>query len=445
MYCPSNTLVMLKCPSGTYAPLVEQSACTTCPEGYYCETGATVGVITPADCPNGHYCPEATGNYEIFRCPVGTYHDPSDGNNLNSSDDCQDCPETYYCPQVAMYDTAYLAFTCQDGYLCEAGSTSATGSDECPRDYYCVAGVATHCPTGYYSTATGLRSNVECVACSPGKICPNYSSGIYSCPEGNYCPGLITNEADMTTCPAGSYCPAGSGVPVMCEPGTYQDLTGQIACTTCTAGSYCPDSGLIAPTACSTSYGFYYCPKGSIFPGKCPIGYFVENQDTCTACGVGEYCWPEDDNSGDGVKGTCEYLNGYLCRSGSYSPRPLIDGLAYIQAGSNAFLTYNGPVLGGWYSIADGVAVACDAGTWQPSILSQGCIDCYEGRYCPNTGMSELDGYLCAAGYWCGKGQLLEEPPNGTVYATGIDSSLTASENGGLCPIEYECSYTLIH
>lgn len=112
MYCPTNTIVELKCPSGTYQDETAQSSCKACPEGYYCETGETVGVITPADCPNGHYCPESTGNYQIFRCPIGSYHDPLDGNNLASSDDCRDCPETYYCPQVAMYDTAYTSFPC---------------------------------------------------------------------------------------------------------------------------------------------------------------------------------------------------------------------------------------------------------------------------------------------------------------------------------------------
>lgn len=202
---------------------------------------------------------------------------------------------------------------------------------------------------------------------------------------------------------------------------------------------------MTAPTSCATSYANFYCPEGSVNPTKCEIGYYVENQNTCTACTAGNYCWPAPDNTSDGIEGTCDDSLGYLCRSGSYSPRPLIAGLDFIQAGSNAFLSYNGPVKGGWYSTTGGVAVACAVGTWQPSILTQACIDCYDGHYCPNTGMDSLDGFLCAAGYWCGKGQTLEEPPNLTTYSTGIDPALAGTENGGLCPIEYECSYTLIH
>lgn len=119
----------------------------------------------------------------------------SDAAGLTDTNECTNCPDTYYCPQVGMVDTAYTSFPCQDGYLCATGSSSSTGSSECPKDNYCVAGTQTACPTGYYSTNTGLRSAAECIACPPGKICENYSVGIYDCLEGYYCPGKITAQS----------------------------------------------------------------------------------------------------------------------------------------------------------------------------------------------------------------------------------------------------------
>jgi hypothetical protein len=120
-----------------------------------------------------------------------------------------------------MTEVDFLSFSCEDGYLCDTGSESGTGTSECPKDQYCIGGFATDCPAGYYSTETGLRSVDECVPCPPGKICPAMSVGIYSCVEGYFCPGLITLEADMTICPIGHYCPSGAELALMCEPGFY--------------------------------------------------------------------------------------------------------------------------------------------------------------------------------------------------------------------------------
>jgi hypothetical protein len=125
----------------------------------------------------------------------------------------------------------------------------------------------------------------------------------------------------------------------------------------------------------------------------------------------------------------------------------LVDGLAFIQAGSIAFGTYNGPVKGGYVAKATGLGevTACAVGTWQPSILSIVCMDCYKGRYCPNTGMDNIDEFLAAAGYYTLTGATLEEPPTGTVYGTGLDAALTGKVNGGPCDKERECKYTMMH
>lgn len=199
----------------------------------------------------------------------------------------------------------------------------------------------------------------------------------------------------------------------MCQPGTYQDLEGQKSCKICTAGSYCGDSGMEDPVLCSVAHEFYYCPTGTIYPTKCEIGYsVVVGNDECVPCAHHKYCWPEAHNEGDGTQlDDCDILSGYLCRSGAFSPKPLIDGLEFIQPGSNQFNNYNGPVLGGYIADPDTFeAVACTLGTWQPSILSTACLDCYDGHYCPNSGMANIDEYYCAAGYFCYKGNYVEQP-----------------------------------
>lgn len=104
MYCPAGTLVERICPSGYYQDDTAQTNCKICTAGYYClvAPGDVVGIINPVKCPDGHYCPEGTANYEIYRCPIGTWHDDTAtaGNaaGLSDASQCTDCPEKFYCP-----------------------------------------------------------------------------------------------------------------------------------------------------------------------------------------------------------------------------------------------------------------------------------------------------------------------------------------------------------
>ena len=146
----------------------------------------------------------------------------------------------------------------------------------------------------------------------------------------------------------------------------FQDLEGQLSCKICPAGSYCPTSGLDAHIICAGDATFdnFWCPEGTITPKKCDIGLYVSADSiTCESCPRRNYCWPTSDNT-NGNRGICAYTEGYLCQGGSYSDKPLKSGLAYIQPGSLEFTTYNGPVLGGYISIATGYAQACPVGTF---------------------------------------------------------------------------------
>ena len=69
-----------------------QSACKSCPEGYYCDgtiqnnTFCSTGVQNPAPCEPGNYCPNATKFSNEYRCPNGTY---SDQYYLKDSSECE--------------------------------------------------------------------------------------------------------------------------------------------------------------------------------------------------------------------------------------------------------------------------------------------------------------------------------------------------------------------
>lgn len=168
------------------------------------------------------------------------------------------------------------------------------------------------------------------------------------------------------------------------------------------------------PCDASTGYLNWYCPEGSIQPKVCKIGEtFDATTQTCLKCPAGKYCWPEPNTwTNDlGVRGDCDFANGYLCRSGSYARKPQQKNLSLILAGSSLFLTYNGPVIRGFYSDGLGGAISCPAGKFQPSAFSTGCLDCMKGRYCDKTGMFDLQDNLCKGGYECAKGQTQPDPP----------------------------------
>ena len=206
---------------------------------------------------------------------------------------------------------------------------------------------------------TGLTKENECIECYPGSICIsdlsdplNPVKAVSDCPAGYYCVGNLNSDAlpancaggdtCMTDCPQGHYCPTGSYEPIKCEPGTYNDVENQSECSTCPLRSYCDESGLTAPKSCfDNGFEHWYCPEGSINPEVCPAGTYGNNQEECLPCATGNYCQPNVDGTGQlldaGVAGLCDHDEGFICYSGSFSPRPIYEGFEYIQRGSSTF------------------------------------------------------------------------------------------------------------
>jgi hypothetical protein len=207
----------------------------------------------------------------------------------------------------------------------------------------------------------------------------------------------LSSMTGATDCPAGHYCPSGSFQGTKCAHGTYQDLTGQISCKNCTENFICNDLALTSQTTCPD---YRKCPANSIRGRRCDPGEYIGTTGTytCSSCPAGKYCWPLPKSAPDnGNQGTCS--DGYVCQGGSAYKMPTIS-LTTIVAGSSEFSSYNGPAYPGYYSTGGTTQTACATTTFQPSAYSTACITCREGYFCPITGLSSLENYLCAEGYY---------------------------------------------
>ena len=128
-----------------------------------------------------------------------------------------------FCSFFSSTTGSAFPIPCTGGYYCERlGQSAVTDTDRCYAGFYCSGGASR----------------------------PNVTDGI----TGNLCP-------------AGSYCPAGSAAPLLCPPGTFSSIVGNMDesdCIFCLGGFYCNGSGLATPTAICPSK--YFCPNGTIVP-----------------------------------------------------------------------------------------------------------------------------------------------------------------------------------
>ena len=110
----------------------------------------------------------------------------------------------------------------------------------------------------------------------------------------------------------------------------------------------------------------HYCPTGTAYPFKCPVGRFstAENNieaDDCDACTQGYYC---ETTGLDAVTAPCE--EGFYCPAGQHEPRPE----AY-----KCTMGYYCPE--GAYELTP-----CPAGTYMPHDYGSLCYDCPRGYFC---------------------------------------------------------------
>jgi hypothetical protein len=195
-----NSQFPTNCPKGTFQPAKNQSGiddCRPCLGGFHCD-GVGLGNILKFEdkyrCPLGHYCPMGS-TLKPIPCLAGTFTDEtavdsksgSEKFSADSLNDCNYCPEHYYCERGTNYRFQY---PCKDGYLCPKGSGAMIA---CEAGFYCKRDkdvmVQTVCPQGYYCPV----GSSEPRKCDPNQFCPEKSvspaqGGMtrYDCKPGEY-------------------------------------------------------------------------------------------------------------------------------------------------------------------------------------------------------------------------------------------------------------------
>lgn len=537
-YCPVGTSLtnQYPCPGGTYTDLTNltnAASCTICPKGFSCPQG-TGGISNPPlPCAPGFYCPLGTTVSTQFPCNPGTY---SPFSNLTAANECLPCPAGNYCSGgwSAIGSPTDGVGACAAGHACPQNSSVPT-QNACPAGTYspftnltsiteclpCTLGnfcrfpgtiTPTPCNAGSFQNSTGATSciispegfqatvgSVNPIPCSPGFFSRTNQGVCTPCTTGFYCPNIGTTFTAMTKlyacssgffcatgkasapitpddlCPLGYYCPSATDQPILCNPGTYANVTGLSECIACPPGLYCI-AGASNPTGpcdvghfCSVNSsgprqnacpgGTYnpfaqkssltdclscgngtfcppgsftqtpcpqgnYCPSGSSSPTPCSIGTFgnrtnLASLTECTPCSPGKFC---DTRGLIAPTGLCD--PGYYCTGGSPLSSP----------GSNP--TEEAPwvaLLGNYGSICPPGGY-CPAGAYEPSPCPigtylnstgesspAGCLTCTPGSYCASTALPGPTG-LCSPGYYCTGGATHPQQytaPNGTYTLAG--------------------------
>ena len=409
--CPLGSPVQTPCESGFYQSLPGIGACLECPAGMYCDRNEAIaeaqsgvgapshGVKTPKACPAGFYCPNGTQTRRQFPCPVGTY---SNSTNVENITECRLCPAGFYCEAENITEPTGK---CAPGYYCVLGATTltptaSTRGGPCLQGSFCETGWSwpTPCPKGTFGDRDHLPSEPDCTTCPPGEFCAQSGLGAPngSCLAGFYCSNRSeeanpVGKAYGDECPVGYFCPDHSYEPITCPAGSYQPyvrMTNITACLQCDPGKFCNSTGLAAVSG-DCAAGFYcagganlpvpldgttgdICPAGSYCPLGSPTHYYCANgtytnhtgASYCYACPQGYYCDMRD--------------RAVLCPVGHYCPE---------STGVD------------WQP--------CPAGTYNPQTGLRNvteCTQCDGGRYCLTPGRSAVSGN-CTAGYFCRTGK----------------------------------------
>ncbi|CAM9892613.1 unnamed protein product, partial [Chrysoparadoxa australica] len=284
-----------------------------------------------------------------------------------------------------MHVSPQCSGACSPGFHCPAGSTTATELP-CPAGHLCAP------PAAPQLIATGLQlllgdgGEHQLQLCEKGSYCVG---GLATpCPEGFFgdAEGL-SSPSCSGRCLPGTYCPKGSVLPTTCEPG-FTCSTGEragISKSPCAAGSFCSDAGSSTDGALCPRGSF--CPAGSVQPTDCPGGTYGEAEGLdSSAC-----------------SGPCP--EGYFCPRGTDSPisNPCTDARAYCPEASAAPIDvelghYTLPEVGGPYTSQ----APCEPGHY--------CIDgvrheCAAGLVGSNFGLASIYcSEFCPAGFYCPEG-----------------------------------------
>jgi hypothetical protein len=295
---------------------------------------------------------------------------------------------------------------------------------------------------------------------------------------------FVSTDADIsisgiTTCNQGYYCP-GDVAPIACQAGTYNDLYGKTSSSAC--------------INCSISYPGFYCGIGTITPGGCPSGSYLQSSQcitcppgsycvgqmnapqacadgtylgggslsSCLPCTPGNYCQKQSSTVGAIAVQQCpagSFMPEYstrsanecgVCPKGSYCPAGSIAGIQCPAGTANGLPSQSSNTSCvacgyGGYAIAGSIActASCPAGSYC-NINDKVPKACPVGQYNPNPGASAC--LACGAGLYCAGGGTSDGVPcaDGTYLLNNVCTACPAGKfclgNGVISPGPLPCA-----
>lgn len=378
------------CPKGKSS--VSGGACTACSSGKYQDQTIQ---STCKLCANGRYLPVAghDSGDDCIECPAGKVNPGGNsGTDYDSLEDCENCA-------AGQNQDAPGQSSCE---TCGAGKYAVAGSSQCYE-----------CEPGYYSETSGATSMFTCKGCPGGFF--QESRGAAACKEcsaGRYesdLPGGVNQQGSTGTLVI--EIPTTYGCTGVCQPGTYQDQTGQSGCKDCVAGKY-------STTTEESTNACQSCPTG-----KYSSSLAANSESTCISCPAGRY------QALEGASSESDCMN---CPIGKYQPASTeascIDCDARKVTGvPNGALTCDIECLNGYEATGQIFCTKCPAGkkldyTQSETECTQcadeipysdgtscyrcllghytrGCLDCPVGRYAGWESNVLDECYRCEQGY----------------------------------------------
>ena len=250
----------VSCAAGTYQPSTAQTACLDADAGHYVDS---TGSTSQTECIPGSF-QNQTGQTTCVMAPPGTFT-----STFASS-----------IPQPCNLGT----------YQGQQGQTSCEISD--PGYFVDIMGSdsQTPCPAGTFNPSSGSISQNTCIDSNPGHYSPTEGTSIEIACD----PGSWQNESGQTSCKQaipGYHVPGASATSqIPCSLGSYQPNVGGINCLTSDPGYFVDVLASAAQFECDL--GTFQSQQGSVECDDAQIGFYV-NQ----TASIAQYSCPEGNST----------------------------------------------------------------------------------------------------------------------------------------------------